>query len=104
VIYIITNASVIILSWFPVDEQKALKTTRPTLPYFTGPVTALAVMAFGVLWWCWDRHILRKLGYVWSIEEKVEDSVEWGIPTLRLKITVSRSSPSHLCVLGFYVV
>ncbi|MCJ1399377.1 hypothetical protein MMC11_002579 [Xylographa trunciseda] len=85
IVYIATNFAVLALSWFPVNEQQVLDTTESTLPYFTGPVAALGVLAFGVVWWFWDRHVLRWLGYVFTVgKEKDEYSTEWNICTVHV--------------------
>ncbi|MCJ1384718.1 hypothetical protein MMC17_007836 [Xylographa soralifera] len=85
ILYIVTNFAVLALSWFPVNEQQALDTIESTLPYFTGPVAALGVLAFGVIWWFWDKHLLRWLGYVFIVgKEENEYSTKWNICTVRV--------------------
>lgn len=89
-IYVVTNASVLVLSFFPVNEQQVLGTTLPTLPYFTEVVAALGVTAFGVFWWCWDLYILPSLGYKFRAEEETHYSHYWRVDTLRVNYYVSR--------------
>lgn len=72
IVYVVMNSAVIVLSWIPFDQGTMSHTTRKTLPYFTGPLAALIILCFGVLWWLWDCHILPRFGYVFWPEEKKE--------------------------------
>lgn len=89
-IYVVTNASVLVLSFFPVNEQQILDTRHPTLPYFTGVVAALGITAFGVFWWCWDLYILPSLGYKFRAEEETHYSDYWRVNTLLVNFHVSQ--------------
>jgi hypothetical protein len=82
IIYILSNAFVLILSWFPENLQSVTRTTQQTLPYYTGPVTALGIIGFGIMWWAWDSHILPFLGYHFQVEESEEFSMRWQMNTL----------------------
>ncbi|KAL9619190.1 MAG: hypothetical protein Q9160_006199 [Pyrenula sp. 1 TL-2023] len=68
-IYTVTNAGVLVLSWFPVNEQQVLHTTLSTLPWWVEPVAVVCLIAIGVLWWYWDRIALPKMGYIFHVEE-----------------------------------
>jgi hypothetical protein len=70
VIYVSSNAFVLILSWFPANLQSTTHTTQATLPYYTGPVTALGIISFGIFWWTWDTHICPFLGYIFETREE----------------------------------
>jgi len=84
VIYVLSNAFVLILSWFPANLQSITRTTEPTLPYYTGPVTGLGIIAFGIMWWGWDTHILPFFGYHFHVEEYEEKSEKWGVDIFHL--------------------
>ena len=93
-IYVITNLAVIVLSWFPVDVQQTLGTAVPVLPYFTGPIAALCLLAFGALYWCWDLHVLPFLGYTIKIVPDEVDDETWNVRTLRINFYVSNELPA----------
>jgi len=88
VIYVLSNAFVLILSWFPANLQSITRTTEPTLPYYTGPVTGLGIIAFGIMWWGWDTHILPFFGYHFHVEEYEEKSEKWGVDIFHLNFYV----------------
>lgn len=88
-VYVIMNAFVLILSWFPLDEQRVLHTSKPVLPYFTGPVAGLALLAFGGVWWLSDNCILPKFGYRFWTKEESEYSPFWRGYILRVSFYVS---------------
>jgi hypothetical protein len=86
VIYIASNAFVFVLGWFPSSLQDI--TGETSLPYYTGPVAAVAVMGFGVLWWAWDLHILRALGYSFYSDEETEYRENWKAEVTRVHFFV----------------
>jgi len=84
VIYVLSNAFVLILSWFPANLQSITRTTQQTLPYYTGPVASLGIIAFGIMWWTWDTRILPYLGYHFRVEESEELNERWQMNILCL--------------------
>ena len=94
-VYVVMNAFVLILSWFPLNERKMLHTSTPVLPYFTGSVAGMAMLAFGVLWWLLDHYLLPKLGYRFWTDEESEYSPYWRVYILRVGFYVSPGC-SHL--------
>jgi hypothetical protein len=88
-IYIASNAFVLIISWFPANLQETTHTTGATLPYFTGPVASIGIIVFGIVWWTWDSHILPALGYsFWTTEDEPEYSQKWRVEVLRVHFHV----------------
>ncbi|OCL02043.1 amino acid transporter [Glonium stellatum] len=95
VIYVASNAFVLILSWFPANLQTTLNTTAETLPYYTGPVTGLALIGFGIIWWTWDVYILRWFGYeFWAEEDDPEYSHKWKVDVLRVNFHRKLTGPA----------
>lgn len=88
VIYVLSNAFVLILSWFPANLQSVTRTKQQTLPYYTGPVAGLGIIAFGIMWWTWDTHILPFLGYHFEVKESEEWSDRWQMNIFYLNFHV----------------
>lgn len=89
VIYVLCNSLVLIFYWWPGNLEKATGTAHETLPYYIVPVTGLAIIAFGVLWWAWDYYILPLFGYHFSVNEVEEDSQRWRAKIIRVNFHVS---------------
>ncbi|KUJ16668.1 amino acid transporter, partial [Mollisia scopiformis] len=90
VIYVASNTFVLAVSWIPANLQQTTHSTGSNLPYFTGPVAGLGVIAFGISWWCWDLHVLPFLGYkFWTEEDELEYSEEWNVKVLTVHFHVS---------------
>ena len=89
IIYVLANAFVLVLSFFPADANPGHTAGMPTLPYYTGPVAGGAVIAFGILWWTWDRHLLPAFGYYFSTQEEHNYSPHWRIDILQVRFHVS---------------
>lgn len=63
VIYILANLFVFVVSWFPASLQDILNTKSRVTPSYVGPTVSMATFAVGAVYWFWDCHILRWLGY-----------------------------------------
>ena len=88
-IYVGANAFVLILSFVPANLPDTVSKNAPTLPWYTGPVAGLGVIAFGILWWAWDRHVLKRLGYHFWFNENWYFNDHWKIDALRVNYYVS---------------
>lgn len=95
IVYVVMNLAVIVLSWIPPDQGTMSHATQKTLPYFTGPVAALIILCFGVIWWSWDCHILPRLGYVFWPEEKKEYHEGFRVNITIVTFNVSLLLRSH---------
>ncbi|KAH8658620.1 amino acid/polyamine transporter I [Tricladium varicosporioides] len=62
-IFIVANAFVIVLCWFPANLQSTLKTKSPILPPVVGPAVGTSLFFVGAIYWLWDIKILPLLGY-----------------------------------------
>jgi hypothetical protein len=87
VIYIVANLFVFIVSWFPADLQKPLYTNSPIITSYAGPTATVIIYAIGALYWGWDLHILRALGY--DFKKLQEDVKVDGSGDIELKFDVS---------------
>jgi hypothetical protein len=63
IIYILANLFVFVVSWFPASLQDTLHTKSRVTPSYVGPTVSMATFAAGAVYWLWDCHILRWLGY-----------------------------------------
>ena len=73
VIFILANLFLFIVSWFPASIQDTLHTQAPVISFYLGPTVSTACLAAGALYWFWDQHVLRLLGYrLEPLQEYVE--------------------------------
>jgi di/tricarboxylate transporter len=62
VVYVLANAFMLVLYWFPADKQKSLKTAA-ILPSYAGPIVGTVFYVVGFIYWLWDLNLLPRLGY-----------------------------------------
>jgi hypothetical protein len=72
-LFVLVNLLVVILSWWPANLQKSLHTESPILPTIAGPIVGTVFLFTGAVYWFWDLHVLRWIGYTWKVEETEPD-------------------------------
>lgn len=89
ILYVLTNLFVFIVSLFPASLQNTLHTKSRVVPSFVGPVVTISCFVAGVVYWLWDRHILRILGCRLYPRQEQKDGL-----TVHMTFDVSRSCNS----------
>ena len=63
VLYIVANLFVFVVDWFPASLQNTLHTKEHVVASWVGPTVGTSCFLAGAVYWLWDRHVLRFLGY-----------------------------------------
>jgi len=79
VIYVSANLFVLIFSWWPSDVQRSLRTTAPIVPSVLGPIVGTSFLVAGAVYWLWDLHVLRWLGYTTEVYAETQDESELDV-------------------------
>lgn len=72
-LFVLANLFVLILSWWPANLQNSLHIKSPILPSVAGPIVGTVFLLAGAVYWFWDLHALRGIGYTWKVEETEPD-------------------------------
>ena len=96
VIYIVANLFIFIVNWFPASLQDSLHLTSRVVPSYAGPTVGTAVITAGGVYWIFDRHILRLLGYKMEPLQEYQEGL-----TVHLSFHVSTSVKSKLALAPF---
>ena len=89
-IFSVSNLFVLVFSWWPSDLQKSLKTKASIVPSVTGPILGTGFLVAGAVYWVWDLHILRWLGYTTEVMAETQDESELDV---QMYFHVSHSLP-----------
>ena len=62
-VYVCANAFVLVFSFFPPQTNGSPNRKGQIISALAGPIAGHSILAFGALWWTWDRKILPSIGY-----------------------------------------
>ena len=90
VAYVCANAFVLVFSFFPSQTKAVPNTKGQIITALAGPIAGHSIIAFGVIWWAWDRKILPRLGYHFKVSAgEISYSEAWKADTLKVTFSVS---------------